>query len=236
VSSQRRPNLGTKAEIREGFKRANDILQLARSENIRLNPQLIASYGKTVAAISSEPSVSDSAWQTLGNLLDYRTFLNVDLSPALKGPPLEHAPYYHFQVMNRNPLTMPTVSAYGEVPLAQAAVLNPIGKHLNEITMEGEKRTSAAEFLVLDGDELILDGMEMKNIILRNVKIRYYGSRVMMENVYFINCTFTFPPRSQMPIELREHNIPIEKPNSSVNKQLLADKILESPSVTFTAS
>ncbi len=99
-----------------------------------------------------------------------------------------------------------------------------------------------AAFIVLEGDELILDGLEMKNVILRNVNIRYYGSRVVMENVYFVNCTFTFPPQSRMPTQLKEllkeRSIPIERPNIElqVNRQLLADKILESPSITFTAS
>lgn len=116
------------------------------------------------------------------------------------------------------------------MPVNQSAVLNFIGEHLNQ------ERTTGAAFIALDGDEIILDGLEMKNVILRNVSVRYYGSPVMMDNVYFVNCTFTFPPQTRMPMVIRQfvQNLTTAPPEE--NRQLFAEKILESPSVTFTTS
>jgi hypothetical protein len=76
------PPSTSKAEIRGSLKDANGILQLAKNYQIKLNPELIANYGKRVAALSSEPDVSDTAWHTLTTLLNYRAFLNTDFSPA----------------------------------------------------------------------------------------------------------------------------------------------------------
>jgi hypothetical protein len=48
-------------------------------------------------------------------------------------------------------------------------------------------------FVVEGGtDSIVLDGMYMKNVVLRNAKVIYEGGPVRLENVYFIKCSFTF--------------------------------------------
>jgi hypothetical protein len=215
------------AEIRGSLEEVDGIIKLARSEGIKLDPSVVERYGKRVAAlqnVSTDPR--------LRRLLDYRSALNVDAQPSLPkrnlGPPnpdiIAHLRFGNLRA------TQPAIATYGIVPSAQSAVLNFIGEHLNL------EHSTGAAFIVLQGDELILDGLEMKNVILRNVSIRYYGGRVTMENVYFVNCTFTFPPPSTIPVELKQFQ-PIQ-PSAPFrgNTQLFADRVLESPAITFGAS
>lgn len=230
----------SKEGVTSSLKRAEGIIRLARSQGVKLDSRLIESYGKQVAALREVADPVAPARQTLKSLLDYRSFLNADAQPQLPNPILEsdaQNPKFHLRFGNLNS-TEPKITAYGLVPSDQAAVVNFIGEHLNL------ERPMGAAFVLLEGDEVILDGLEMKNVVLRNVSIRYYGSRVLMENVYFVNCTFTFPPQSEMSPKLKallkERNIEVEQPlqfRLHVNRELLlADKILESPSVTFTVS
>ncbi len=48
--------------------------------------------------------------------------------------------------------------------------------------------------LFLDGGTVVLDGMYFKRVIIRNAKVVYRGGPVHMEDVYFVNCTFTWEP------------------------------------------
>ena len=47
-------------------------------------------------------------------------------------------------------------------------------------------------FFVIDGgvDAVGLDGVYMKNVIIRNSGVVYSSGPVLLENVYFVNCTF----------------------------------------------
>jgi outer membrane murein-binding lipoprotein Lpp len=70
------PNPSTtakKAEIEEDFRHANSLIQLASSENIRLNPRLMADYGKQVSAISEAHSVPSLVWPAAATLINYRS-------------------------------------------------------------------------------------------------------------------------------------------------------------------
>jgi hypothetical protein len=58
----------------------------------------------------------------------------------------------------------------------------------------------------------MLDGMQLRNVIYKNVHVVYHGSPLIMENVYFIDCTFDV--------------------SSGQNGSLLADTLLSSTPVT----
>src|SRR5882672_2570564 len=73
----------SKAELKGSLERVDGLLRIAKTENVKLDPELLARYGKQVAALSDEPVLSTAARQTLINLLDYRSFLNADFIPSL---------------------------------------------------------------------------------------------------------------------------------------------------------
>ncbi len=62
-----------KAELEEDFRRANSLMQLASSEKIKLNPQIMTSYGKQVAELTKVPSASDTVWPAAAELINYRS-------------------------------------------------------------------------------------------------------------------------------------------------------------------
>lgn len=41
---------------------------------------------------------------------------------------------------------------------------------------------------------ILLDGMRMRNIIIRNSNVEYRGGPVELEGVYFVNCKFQINP------------------------------------------
>jgi hypothetical protein len=43
-------------------------------------------------------------------------------------------------------------------------------------------------------NELSLDGMYLKNVIIKDTRISYKSGALKLENVYFVNCTFDFKP------------------------------------------
>ncbi len=212
----------------------NSSITEARKDRAKIPPDVVEATGKRfVNAAEQNPIV----WGAVSAFLDYRSYLNVNAQPPLPRLVSTHDRGVITRVRfgNRGS-SYPKWTAYGLVPSDQAATVGFIGEHLN---LEHPK---GAAFILFEGDEMILDGLEMRNVILRNVSIRHYGGPVVMQNVYFVNCTFTFPSPSQMPTEIRQLNIPTEpsigKPKAPGlgNRELFANKILESTAVTLTAS
>jgi hypothetical protein len=177
------PNKGVNA------KRASDILNAAKKEGTRLDPETITVAGKEF--ISAGVSSSDShVWNTALAFLDYRSFLNSALAPATdKFAPRDKEPLNwklefdttHLKVGDTGKLTTGK-----KVPAERAAVLELIDSHHNV----GEK--FGFEFILIADVSagFKLDGMKLKNIIFKDSKIIYEGGPVQMENVYFVNCTF----------------------------------------------
>jgi hypothetical protein len=75
-------------------------------------------------------------------------------------------------------------------------------------------------FIVIEGgnEAIDLDGMYMKNVIVRNARIIYNGAPVRLENVYFVNCTFRFPLDRQIQGPVRK----------------LSDAILQATAVNYS--
>ena len=57
-----------------------------------------------------------------------------------------------------------------------------------------DSRCDGFRYIQIEGkvDSIVLDGMYMKNVIVRNADIIYDGGPVRLENVYFINCNLHF--------------------------------------------
>jgi uncharacterized protein YjbI with pentapeptide repeats len=74
----------------------------------------------------------------------------------------------------------------GDAPPEAAAKVEPLNNP--------NRVTSGAQFIIFDWTRpevhVILDGMHLKNIIVKNAKIYYSGGPILLENVYFVNCTF----------------------------------------------
>ncbi|HXP80272.1 MAG TPA: hypothetical protein VN976_10235 [Verrucomicrobiae bacterium] len=181
-----------KADVKGSFQHVDDALQIAKAKNVKLDPELLARYGKQVATFSDEPAVSADARKTLTNLLDYRSFLNADFIPSFSQltPATGESKYRMSVSVLPNPdhpdwaLALKVSYAGGYATGDKSARL----EFLNNPQPEG----SEFAFVIIDGgmDALVLDGMFMKNVIIRNSVVVYSGGPAVLQNVYFVNCTF----------------------------------------------
>jgi hypothetical protein len=51
--------------------------------------------------------------------------------------------------------------------------------------------------LLVDGYDLRIDGMDVRNVVFTNSRIAYSGGRISLDTVYFSNCTFDIPPEGK---------------------------------------
>ena len=169
-------------------KQASEILNTAKKEGTSLDPKVITVAGQefiSAGVSSSDPDV----WKTGLAFLGYRSFLNSALAPPTdKFAPRDKVSLpWKFKINVKAQAKFQYTLATGEiVPAEKSAVLEPIDSPLNV----GEK--VGFEYLVISDPSttVILDGLRLKNIIFKDIKIQYEGGKVQMENVYFVNCTF----------------------------------------------
>jgi hypothetical protein len=154
------------------------VLKIAKSVNAKLTPSALNNYGQLVSKLSESPSVSTIAWQNLTNAIDYRSFLNADYIPKLGDlTPAQKGDEYRSSLILRPNETVPAPAQSAR--LETLAAPQPVSSNFGLFVVEGGV------------DFLVLDGMYMKNVVVRNARIIYEGGPVKLENVYFVNCSFT---------------------------------------------
>jgi hypothetical protein len=56
--------------------------------------------------------------------------------------------------------------------------------------------------LLVEGYDLTIDGLDVRNVVFSNCKITYSGERLTLDNVFFSNCTFEIAPAGRSFAEL----------------------------------
>lgn len=164
----------------QSVSEAKKLLNAAISSKIEIDASAISSAGtKLVAASQAVPS----AWDTALEFASYKSSLNASAA----GVPqiVKHSITTRYLYASPNGEASPQLSVYGDVPKDQAALLNKLGEDLNNNLTRGN------QVIFVTGGGLILDGMQFKNVVFRGVHITYHGAPVKMENVYFVDCTFS---------------------------------------------
>jgi hypothetical protein len=155
------------------------ILGRAKAAQLKLNPATVQLVGKQLIDASDH---TPGAWDAALDTLSYQS-LNQS-QPAL-GKLNGHPPtHYVYQADTGQPA--PGVTNYGNVPMDRAAQLYKIG----EEDPNRDHQYGDAYLVVRDAHGFLLDGLHMKNIVLRNSTIRYHGGQVVLDHVSFIDCTF----------------------------------------------
>jgi hypothetical protein len=183
---------------------------LAKKEGVSIPPTLVKNVATKLAAIGSA-----DAWTAALDFATYKSFLNAANSirlTQLKGQLPSQDLYTVYLSVPPPGMTPPVFSVVGGVPKEQAATFSIIGApDLNAKNLLGN------DWIILDGNGIVLDKLKLKKVIFRNVYISYSGGPLEMEDVYFLNCTFGV---SQHP-----------------NGELLLTKVLDqSTAVKFNAS
>lgn len=128
------------------------------------------------------------AWQTVTEILNYRSFLNVKpQSVSIVGPlsPKDRWSYGNNPVPGKPLINLHITAALG-VPIKEAARMDRIG------TDQNASLSSGPLFLLANGGAFNLDNFYLRNAVFENVEIHYSGEPSILENVTFINCTFVF--------------------------------------------
>jgi hypothetical protein len=84
------------------------------------------------------------------------------------------------------------------VPGSESALFIEIGKETEVVKAPKQMLVEGKGF------NIILDGFHLRNVIVRNAKITYGGGSLILENVYFVNCTFE-PQNSPTGIRFAEN-------------------------------
>ena len=183
----------------------------AKQTGARIEPEALSNVGRHLikSSASADPKLADAAWNTIREMVAYRTTLNVTSLPLIGAPALpKRTTYYAFVDVKFD--ARPKVAVAGSVPRGQNAILEPIGSGMNNSLLIGD------QYIIVSEGIAIIDGIEMKNVIFQNLKVVYHGGPIIMNNVYFVNCTFDLPQ------DLRGQN--------------LALTLLQSPVTTFSVS
>lgn len=204
----RTAQLADKPTDKKSAAEVKTILQTAKNNSVRLPQDVVEQSGKAfIDAASKEPVAWDAALQ----FLDYRSFLNAQLTPPLPSPqPFPLATYKasilfrvvengepHQSVQDAEKYT--TVLRVGNATPENSARLELIGQ-------QPEPQGSGAQFVVLEMKpefsgtvSFSLDGQLYKNVVIRSSTIMYAGGSVSLENVYFVNCKFLILQTSKGP-------------------------------------
>jgi hypothetical protein len=192
----------------ETAKALTATLQTAKKDKISLPPDAIDEGGKKfIAAATKIPE----AWNAALAFLDYRSYLNVPPPGAIQQPGKGFLTAYTAGPNAASGLqtTMQWIghSLAPDVPQYRRIDSPDLNKDLQ----------TGPDFLLLDNAKLLLDGMFIKKVVFRDSHIIYKGGSVILENVYFVNCTFEI----------------VRQPTG----QSLAEAVLaSSPAVTFKAA
>jgi hypothetical protein len=179
----------SKATVRDSLKQTGEVIQFAKSENIRLNPLLLANYGKQVSSLNYDPGVSGEAWKTLSTLLEYRAFLNTALAPSLPDVRKLAAGGMSIVCGPTSPASYFSTGFSGYNSTGHGALFYPLSEDRKTPL---PSHVSNVQFIIVDSRDcpITLDDYRLRNVVIRGATIVYNGGPLEMDNVYFINCTF----------------------------------------------
>jgi hypothetical protein len=159
---------------------------IAKKESITVKPEVVETVGtKLVKAGNMD------AWNTALDFVNYKSFLNFSLSIQVRTVVGDGTLTTVYNWNTPNGMARAKFSIAGAVPQGNAAHFRSIGKpDPNESSALGN------DWIIVDGGGLVIDGMDMRKVIFRNVYILYDGAPLQMQDVYFINCTFQIKQQS----------------------------------------
>lgn len=161
-------------------KQVEEVVQRSMKQGERIDPKIVSETGlRFVEAANKAPD----AWRATGALLDYSSFLNVSRPNPQPITPFQRN-VAHFTWFTAEQPWGKTY-ALGDSTAPNAAEVHPLDK-----PDENTGLYHRPMFFLITEARLKLDGMFMKNVIIENSQVDYYGGPVDLENVYFVNCKF----------------------------------------------
>ena len=180
-------------------------LALTKQSHRPMNVATLISLGESVAGFSNstDQGVSQLAWRTRLQIIDYRSFLNTAVAPKPGTRDLidlEHGRSEDLYVeLDARKIPDAQTAKFGYVGFGKVFPAgSPEGALFLRIGNEDKANATTQHFyLGAIGFELKLDGYHIRNAIINGARIVYSGGPLILENVYFVNCTFEMPPTPQ---------------------------------------
>jgi hypothetical protein len=200
----------------ENIAGATKTLQEAKKSKVRISLPVIQESGQDFIKASQENAES---WKAATSFINYPSFLNVDYQPTLSGQRQMDNPQIKFtvQVKSGPNATEPSTLFQGQIlPFGTAS---PENSARYEAIDSMQPPTGVAFVLIRHTGKdnvIVLDGLRLKNVVIADSTVEYDGGPLILENVYFVNCTFTLP--------------------AAHNTRALGNAILESASVQFDSA
>ena len=175
----------TTGKLEEYLKEKGEIATSAKLRQIPIDPKFVSDAARQALAIdASQPEFSNIAWKTTTELLDYNSFL-ASLNPVPAVNQARPIKEFNFSTTYYFPHEDAGVTRwFGVASRENAAHLDLIGIDQNT------DQSTGPQFLVISGGDVILDGIEARNIVFINKTVVYKGGKVILDSVYFINCVF----------------------------------------------
>lgn len=179
----------TTEKLEEYLKEKGEIATTAKLRQISIDPKFVSDAAQqTLAVDASKPQFAKVAWDTTTALLNYNSFL-ASLTPV---PGIDNAKPFLAQAFNtsffiqhEDPKGKPEkVQWVGIAPHDHMAHLDYIGRDQNANQVDGPRT------LLITGGDIILDGADARHTVFINTKVYYKGGKVILNDVYFINCVF----------------------------------------------
>jgi hypothetical protein len=186
------------------MKTAAAITRKARELGIDVNPQEVAAVGQGFLRLvddGSQPTnpqlagpandrLSVPAIETAGELIGYRSVLLQRPFPPQNELLAQSAMLKLPKLHPFTPLGS-TSKIYGSRSMAVTSAKIDLLDRPEPILSEDYRA------LLVDGYDVKIDGMDIRNVVFRSSKIAYAGGRLSLNNVFFSNCTFQIAPEGK---------------------------------------
>lgn len=173
---------------------AIDLLKSAKKGGIAIPDNVIQKAGTSFLEASR---VEPKAWEAALDFLSYHTIINKDIlavgtADRIATTPIDPNVTTHYRIAAPSGYAFPKVSVGGDVPEERAATI-----HLLDEQSLDRGQPRGKQVILVEGGGVKLDGMLMKNVVIRNTVVSYSGGPTSLQNVIFVNCVFLLPNESQ---------------------------------------
>lgn len=162
----------------QSAKQAEQLVKAALKQGTRLDPKLMSAAGAKFADASTQ---TPSAWGAATALLSYASFLNTSAPGLSQLMPVPNAT--HFEITYNGRIGTGAVTGTSTAPNLPEA-------HKLGLPDFNDKFKVGPAFFVSRNADAVLDGQFLKSIIFQDSHIIYNGGPLVLQNVYFVNCTF----------------------------------------------
>jgi hypothetical protein len=200
----------SRPDLKRQLPQLDGILNAARLEKIPVDGSVVRDLSDKLAPLAKQND--QQAWDATLALASYHSVFNMNPFPGSFVKITPGSDVVSKYLIPPPPQERGAIVSTAKVPTVSKDVdarIEPINQNINP------QNTVGNAFVQVTGGGIVLDGLRIRNVVFIGVHVVYDGAPLIMENVVFINCTFSIA-------------------NTTAGQDLIA-KSFASSNVTFTA-